>query len=100
MWMYEGVQLADGRRPSHRARSPFESKTVPTTADVETIAAGTEPVLRNLRITQSYHELAQATAALTGSGANWCAFATWASRQAGLTIRGEENETRGGIPFL
>lgn len=63
---------------------------MPTTTDVETIAAGTEPVLRNLRITQSYHELAQATAALTGSGANWCAFATWASRQAGLTIRGED----------
>jgi hypothetical protein len=63
---------------------------VPTTADVETIAASTDPLLRNLRITQSYHELAQATAALTGSGANWCAFATWASKQAGLTIRGED----------
>ncbi|MBC7895162.1 MAG: hypothetical protein H7066_07100 [Cytophagaceae bacterium] len=65
---------------------------VPTTADVEAIAASTDPVLRNLRITQSYHELAQATATLTGSGANWCAFATWASKQAGLTIRSEDLE--------
>ena len=26
----------------------------------------------------------------TGQGANWCTFATWASRQAGRTIRGED----------
>lgn len=65
---------------------------VPTTADVEAIAASTDPVLRNLHITQGYHELAQATASLTGSGANWCAFATWASKQAGLTIRSEDLE--------
>src|SRR5687767_8619119 len=45
---------------------------------------------RNVRITQSYHELARAIAAMTGSGANWCAFATWASKQAGNTIRGED----------
>jgi hypothetical protein len=61
-----------------------------TTSDIEAIAASSDPVLRNLRITQSYHELAHGIAALTGSGANWCAFATWASKQAGLTIRGED----------
>jgi hypothetical protein len=30
----------------------------------------------------------------TGAGANWCAFATWASRQAGRTIRGEDVEAQ------
>ena len=28
--------------------------------------------------------------ARSGQGANWCTFATWASRQAGATIRGED----------
>ncbi len=50
----------------------------------------TDPVLRNLRITQCYHELALAMAQRTGPNANWCTFATWASKQAGQTIRGED----------
>src|SRR5687768_14211105 len=29
-------------------------------------------------------------AARIGEGANWCTYATWASRQAGRTIRGED----------
>ena len=63
---------------------------VPSVADVEAIGACASPTLRNLRITQAYHELATATAALLGSGANWCTFAAWASKQAGQTIRGED----------
>ncbi len=62
----------------------------PTVADVARIAAHPDAVLRNLRITQAYHELALATRAGIGAGANWCAFATWASRQAGRTIRRED----------
>ncbi|HYI96857.1 MAG TPA: hypothetical protein VEX68_25165, partial [Bryobacteraceae bacterium] len=31
-----------------------------------------------------------AFAARSGPGANWCTYATWASRQAGCTIRGED----------
>ena len=61
-----------------------------TPADVERIAAGTEPVLRNLQITQCYCELSAAFAARTGIVANWCTFATWASKQAGQTIRRED----------
>src|SRR6185295_4616124 len=34
--------------------------------------------------------LSAAFAAHTGDGANWCTFATWASRQSGRTIRGED----------
>ena len=63
---------------------------VPTVVDVERIAALDDPVLRNLRITQCYHELSRAVSRRTGASANWCTFATWASRQAGQTIRGED----------
>ena len=56
-------------------------------AEVEQIAAMSDPVVRNLRITECYSRLA---AAVDVPGANWCTFATWASRQAGRTIRGED----------
>lgn len=62
----------------------------PTVDDVARIAALPDPVLRNLCITQVYFELSQAMARQTGSGANWCTFATWASKQAGQSIRGED----------
>lgn len=63
---------------------------IPTPADVDRIAALPDPVIRNLQITACYHALAVAMAARTGPGANWCIFATWASRQAGQTIRKED----------
>src|SRR5262245_18540994 len=62
----------------------------PSVAEVETIGACPSPVLRNLKITHAYHRLTTATASVVGPGANWCTFATWASRQAGQTIRGED----------
>jgi hypothetical protein len=63
---------------------------IPTISDVERIAALSDPVLRNLQITQCYHDLARGMAERTGLEANWCTFATWASRQAGQTIRKED----------
>jgi hypothetical protein len=49
------------------------------------------PVLRNLLITQSYHDLSIGLSWLLGrENANWCNFATWASRTAGGFIRDEE----------
>ena len=54
------------------------------------IAAIANPVIRNLEITNCYARLAAAFAARGGEGANWCTYATWASRQAGRTIRGED----------
>src|SRR4051812_44399148 len=48
------------------------------------------PVIRNLEITECYAELTAAMRARTGGAADWCTFATWASRQAGRTIRGED----------
>ncbi|MGV3658057.1 MAG: hypothetical protein ACO1NX_08885 [Chitinophagaceae bacterium] len=64
--------------------------TAPAVADVERIAAIQQPVIRNLQITQCYSQLSQAFAQRSGPGANWCTFATWASRQAGQTIRKED----------
>jgi hypothetical protein len=55
--------------------------------EVEQIAAMTDPVIRNLRITECYSRLA---AAMPPGSANWCTFATWASKQAGQTIRKED----------
>jgi hypothetical protein len=59
----------------------------PTDAD---IAALDDPVLRNLWITQRYHELALGLADRFGEDVTWCAFATWASKSVGATIRNEE----------
>ena len=58
--------------------------------DIRRIVAITSPVVRNLEITYCYSRLAAACAMRTGEGANWCTYATWASRQAGRTIRGED----------
>ncbi len=63
--------------------------TPPTIADVERIAALDQPVIRNLQITQCYCEISAPFAKRT-SAANWCTFATWASKQAGETIRHED----------
>ena len=63
----------------------------PTVSEVDRIAALRDPVSRNLQITQCYSELSRAFAARTGGEpANWCTFATWASKQAGQTIRNED----------
>jgi hypothetical protein len=57
---------------------------------VERIAALANPVIRNLEITECYADLSAAMRVRTGDAADWCTFATWASRQAGNTIRGED----------
>ena len=66
------------------------STIVPGVDEVRRIAAIANPVIRNLEITDCYARLAAAFAARSGEGANWCTYATWASRQAGRTIRGED----------
>src|SRR5258705_3501994 len=63
---------------------------IPALSEVGQIAALADPVVRNLQITQCYHELALVLAERTGPSANWCTFATWASNQAGVTIRKED----------
>jgi hypothetical protein len=47
--------------------------------------------LRNLFITQGYHDLSQAILARTGgTDMNWCTLGAWASKTAGTFIRDEE----------
>jgi hypothetical protein len=58
--------------------------------EVRTICRIEDPLVRNLRITECYSRISAAFAKRVGPGANWCTFATWASRQAGCTIRGED----------
>ncbi|HZY43345.1 MAG TPA: hypothetical protein VFF70_01225, partial [Anaerolineae bacterium] len=66
------------------------SSHIPSVAEVDRIATLGDPIIRNLQITQSYYVLSAALAACTGLNANWCTFATWASKQAGQTIRQED----------
>lgn len=66
------------------------TRRLPTVADVERITALTDPVVRNLQITYCYYELSAAFGERSGAGANWCTFATWASKQVGQTIRRED----------
>ena len=60
----------------------------PTVQDVEQIAGGAQPVLRNLQITLCYSDLSGVM--LVPGNANWCTFAVWASKQAGVMIRDED----------
>lgn len=69
---------------------PVAPAVPPSVEDVRRIAALTDPVLRNLQITQCYHDLSLALAQRLPGEANWCTVATWASRQAGQSIRGED----------
>jgi hypothetical protein len=69
---------------------PSPSRRPLTPEDVDRISAIADPVIRNLRITQAYHDLSAATAARLGAVATWCTYATWASKQAGRTIRKED----------
>ena len=62
----------------------------PTVPEVTRIAAIGNPVIRNLEITECYSRLAASVAGRGERCSNWCTFATWASRQAGQTIRGED----------
>lgn len=64
--------------------------SAPSVAEVARIVAISNRVIRNLEITECYSRLSHAMQACTGAAANWCTFATWASRQAGSTIRGED----------
>jgi hypothetical protein len=95
------VSAEDSSAPAMGGDVPAEDSSAPATAqpdmpthaEVVYIAAERDPVLRNRRITQCYHELALAVRRRTGPGANWCSFATWASRQAGVTIRHDDLRT-------
>lgn len=68
----------------------FDNQPLITRVD-DIIGLDSDPVLRNLLITQCYFELSEALGGLLGfENANWCTFATWASKTAGRFIRKED----------
>jgi hypothetical protein len=69
---------------------PGNAPEPPNVAEVRRIGTIENPVIRNLEITECYAQLAAGMAARASGCSNWCTFATWASRQAGCTIRGED----------
>lgn len=56
----------------------------------EIVAMHDAPILRNLWITDAYHQLTLQLRTLYGDDLAWPVFATWASKQAGTFIRAEE----------
>ena len=70
--------------------TPSLSRRPLTLEDIDRVAGMADPVIRNLQITQAYHDLSAAAAVRLGLVANWCTYATWASKQAGRTIRKED----------
>ncbi len=62
----------------------------PSVSQVGQVANISDPVIRNLNITQCYFELSQAIKWLAGDNAIWCTYGVWASKQAGQTIRKED----------
>ena len=52
----------------------------PSIQDIDAIIAlHAQPIMRNLKITQCYHDLSHAIAGRIGAeNVNWCTFATWA----------------------
>ena len=59
--------------------------------DIKRITELDQPVLRNLYITQRYHDLSRALGEVIGGpDVNWSTFATWASKTAGQSVRNEE----------
>lgn len=66
------------------------SSHVPSLAEVAAIVAIDAAVLRNLKITQAYHDIALALGrALCSHNLSWCGYASWASKTAGGFIRGD-----------
>lgn len=70
-------------KPMRRMTQPGEVRSI--------VAMDEQPVLRNLLITQGYHDLSEAMRRITGGAdMNWCTLGKWASKTAGAFIRNEE----------
>lgn len=80
--------MLDGLKPQSRA---LDRKLIDQ-GSVNWVVAPTHcPVVRNLLITQSYHDLSSALSSyLVGFNCTWPTFGCWASKAAGAVIRGDE----------
>lgn len=65
---------------------------IPVPTDIDAIGQMPSTPVRNLLITQRYHDLSGGLCETLGgpTNVNWSTFATWASKTAGLSIRNEE----------
>ena len=66
------------------------ASSFPSETEVAQIAELADAALRNQQITEAYWKLSAEVARRISGHANWCTFATWASQQAGVTIRHED----------
>lgn len=88
----------DGNRAPDGATIPTDwivimvdvQSSYPSEADVTRIAAIEDAPERNRQITEAYWRLSTELERRILGHANWCTFATWASQQAGVTIRHED----------
>ena len=90
-----------GANRSHRMRVPvghgatrlhgFKVEHDVTVDYCHRVAAVRNDRVRNLLITQAYHDISREMARVIGLfHMNWCTIACWASKRAGQTIRGED----------
>jgi hypothetical protein len=70
--------------------TPTAQLSFPDENEIARIAALTDPAERNRQITDSYSKLSAEVERRIQGHANWCTYATWASLQAGVTIRHED----------
>lgn len=87
--------MATATLPVHQPISPVSAighaRDLTTLERVRDVAENPDRVIRNLQITQSYHEFSLAFDAFLGyTDGPWCVFATWVSKQVGYFIRNEE----------
>lgn len=77
-------------------RFPLPTESRVSVARVQAIASNPDPVVRNLQITDYYHDVALALRDMIGpeGGNNWPAWAGWASKHVGEHVRRED------LPFL
>ena len=87
--MIEHPRRTDKRQA--RRQNAAMATAIPTDlAEIARIDDG-RATLRNLLITQRYHDLSHCLReTIGGDDANWSTFATWASKTAGDNIRGDE----------
>lgn len=58
--------------------------------DVEEIAEMTDAIVRNLWITQAYHDLGVRMSGYLGEEGTWLSYGAWASKTAGIDMRNDE----------
>lgn len=86
-----GAEETRRRENARDGGAPATARELTPDAVRRIVAMEDRPVLRNLLITQGYHRLSRRLAGFVGGeDANWCTYAAWASKTAGIFIREEE----------